>query len=89
MMKLRIVMDDKVLLGTILPKWYGIAYRYEECRRTILYIIPLNLLVRYTVQFYWWFYRWLKHDGWKSKQDDIYWRGWNDGRKETDAHSRH
>jgi len=78
-MKLKLVLDDRDLIGAVLPKWYGIAYREYERRRTILYLIPFNLFVRYAMRLYWRFYKWIKHDEWQGVLNVIYSRGYNDG----------
>lgn len=85
-MKILIVIRDKDLMGSILPRWYGFAYRRFEWRETVLCIIPLNLIVRYAHKIYWLLYRWIKHNGWRSKLDDAYWRGYNDGNTTREHH---
>lgn len=85
-MKMKLVIDDKDLMGSILPRWYGFSYRRHEVRRTVLYVIPLNLIVRYALKIYWLFYRWLKHSGWRDRLDDAYWRGYNDGNTTREHH---
>ena len=85
-MKLRLIIPDKDLMGSTLPRWYGIAYRRLEYRESVLYIIPLNVVVRYARKIYWLLYAWLKHNGWRDKLDDAYESGWREGRKVTDAH---
>ncbi len=78
-MKFKLVTDDYSLMGSILPRWYGFAYRLPTTCRTVLCIIPLNLIVRYAYKFYWFIYRWVKSSGWQDKLDDAYRRGYTDG----------
>jgi hypothetical protein len=82
-MKIRLVVGDEILMGSVLPKWYGIAYRDWVYRRSILYIIPLNLIVCFSHQVYWLFYRWLKYGSWKSKLEEQYWTGYRLGCMDT------
>ncbi len=82
-MKIRIISDDKSLVGSILPRWYSIAYRQWDCRRTVLYIIPLNLIVRYAVGIYWFLYNWIKHGEWADRLWKEYRRGYSDGARDT------
>lgn len=78
---------DNDLMRMEMPKWWwGFAYRKFNVRYTILYPIPLNLIVRYALKLYWLIYSWVSFGGWHNKLDDAYWMGFNDGRKETDAH---
>ena len=70
---------DKDLFGAELPKWWGFAYREFNIRYTILYPIPINLIVRYSLKLFWLVYRWVKMSGWKDKMEDAYWQGYNDG----------
>ena len=70
---------DKDLIVTSMPKWWGFAYRDFKVRYTILYPIPINLIVRYAVKLYWFVYSWVSMGGWRDKLEDAYWQGFNDG----------
>jgi len=48
--------------------------------------MPLHIIARYVLKLFWLIYSWLQSGGWKDRLDDAYWMGFNDGRKETDAH---
>lgn len=85
-MKIKLVVGDRELIGSILPRWYGFAYRQWDQRRTVLCIIPFNLVLRYSVKVYWIMYRWLKSDGWESMLDEAYRRGYNDGNTTREHH---
>lgn len=87
-MKIRLINADKDLVGSPLPRWYGVAYRRWESRYTVLYVIPLNLIVRYAVGVYWGFYRWVKHgkpNRFEAELSREYVRGRNDGRESATA----
>jgi len=77
---------DKDLIGTEMPSWWGFAYREHEVRYTVLYPIPMNLIVRYTLKLFWLVYRWVAFSGWEDKLDDAYWRGYNDGNISREHH---
>jgi len=83
-MKFRFVADDKALVGVRFPFWYGVAYRVYHKRQTVFYIIPFNLVVRYSYGFYWVVYWWLHKGTWHTELDNAYWRGWNDAQQERD-----
>ena len=83
-MKIVITVDDRDLMGSLLPRWYGVAYRKFEVRLTVLAIIPLNLIIGSAFDIYRLFYRWLKNDGWKDKLGDAYWEGYKDGNISSD-----
>ena len=85
-MKLSMVMNERDMVGVMLPKWYGIAYFQYDVRRVVLYVIPLNLLVRFARKVYWRFYRWVKWDEWEMEIRDAYGRGYNDGNETRDHH---
>jgi len=77
---------DKDLEGSKLPKWWGFAYRKFNIRYTVLYPIPINLIVRYALKLYWLVYGWVATGGWKDKLDDAYWQGYNDGNTTREHH---
>lgn len=77
---------DKELMGSRIPRWWGFAYRLFDMRYTVLYPIPLNLVVRYALKLYWTVYSWVKRGGWHSKLDDAYWMGYNDGNTTREHH---
>ena len=77
-MKIRIIDDDNLLIGIILHKWHGVAYRRWERRQTVLYIIPLNLIVRYAYIIYWVLYGWVKHDYWPRRIEQAYRQGYSE-----------
>jgi len=85
-MKIKLVVSGKDLIGSKYPKWYGFAYRRWDIGYTVFYIIPLNLIVRYALKIYWFFYRWIKAGGWRDRLDDAYWRGYNDGNTTREHH---
>ncbi len=78
-MKIRRIVNDKDIEGSRLPSWYGIAFRDYECRRTYLYIIPLNLIVRYAFKLHWLIFRWLKYDDYEKRLRYAESRGFNNG----------
>ena len=77
---------DNDLMCAPLPKWWGFAYRKFHVRYTVLYPIPINLVVRYSLKLYWLVYSWVSMGGWEDKLEDAYWQGFNEGntRKEHD-----
>lgn len=78
---------DKDLTGARIPKWWwGFAYRKFTVRYTVLYPIPINLIVRYALKLYWLIYSWVVVGGWKDKLDDAYWQGYNDGDTAKEHH---
>ncbi len=85
-MRIRLVMNYRDLIGSSLPKWYGIAYRHFDTKQTVLCIIPLNLVLRSASGIYWFFYQWVRHGHWETKLDDAYWRGFNDGNARKEEH---
>jgi len=84
---LALYIADRDLVGASMPKWWwGFAYRKFNVRYTVLYPIPLNLVVRYTLKLYWLVYSWITIGGWKDKLDDAYWQGYNDGNITREHH---
>ena len=88
-MKIMLVINDIDLIGSVLPRWYGFAWRRFDVRKTVLFIIPLNLVLRYAYKIFWRVYYFLKAGGWQSKLDNEYWRGYNDGNTTREQHYDH
>lgn len=81
-MRIKLVIDARDLEGAYLPHWYGIAYEEFIQRRIVLYIIPLNLFVRYARKFYYLLYEWFKFSDYRDKLGEAYLNGYNKGRRE-------
>ena len=62
--------------GEMTPNWYGVAYHNYCNRITFAYPIPINFLVRWKESFRWW----LKA-GRSLVTEEIYCRGYSDGRR--------
>lgn len=77
---------DRDLIGASTPRWWGFAYRHFDIRYTILYPIPLNLIVCYTLKCYWSAYSWLVKGGWEDKLDAAYRQGYNEGNTTREHH---
>jgi len=81
---------DKDLMRMEMPRWWwGFAYREFHIRYTVLYPIPLNLIVRYALKLYYLIYSWVSFGGWHDKLDDAYWQGYNDGNTTKEHHYKH
>ncbi len=77
---------DKELIGASPPRWWGLAYRQYSVRYSVLYPIPINIIVHYALKFYWLVYSWVFFGGWKDRLDDAYWQGYNEGSIRRDHH---
>ena len=78
-MNFRLVVDDLDFMSKKLSCWYGFSYRQFEVRRTVLYIIPFHLIIRYALKIFWCLRHWFYASGWRDELDKAYWRGYNDG----------
>ena len=77
-MRFRLIVDDFDLMSEKFSRWYGFSYCQFEVRRTVLYIIPFHLIIRYALKMFWRLKYWFYAGGWRDELDKAYWRGYND-----------
>lgn len=85
-----IVSEYKLAEGYKIPSWYGVAY-YDWCTsHCICYVIPLNLIVKFSRDFYYNVYgRFVKSPRYFEWEEKIYRAGYQRGQKDlADANFR-